>query len=410
MTGVQTCALPIWLDEGFPTVGAIGVAETQGKSSLVIARLDGVILASTPSQSPFLGGAKLDDLCTEEERGLLRVARGGIFLARRSEGRILAAGLLKRGDEVLALGFIRTGAHYTLRNALLGSGSNLFYSALLTACGGALVGTAFGLATARAVHRRLLGIALAAEHWATGDLKWSAPEVPADEFGLLGARLNGMVADLEQVMRLRRQVAALEERQKITRNLHDTVKQQAFATSLMVVSAQERIDAGDVVGGQDALREAEILSRRMQEDLRTILSDLRTARMSPLPEALKRLAEEWRRQAGVTLKLDLAPEAEGLPHTIGEEIVCIVQEALANVARHSGASRVEVALSLSEGGWCLCIKDNGRGIAAGRGSGEGLGLQTMRERGDALPKGRFAISEAPGGGTCVSVTFREAQQ
>jgi signal transduction histidine kinase len=81
-----------------------------------------------------------------------------------------------------------------------------------------------------------------------------------------------------------------------------------------------------------------------------------------------------------------------------------VDEALANVLRHSGASRVEIALRDEHGELRLSIADDGRGGA--RESGAGMGLVNMRTRAGQLPGGRFEVGSRADGGTEVSVCWR----
>jgi len=107
-----------------------------------------------------------------------------------------------------------------------------------------------------------------------------------------------------------------------------------------------------------------------------------------------------RAQLAETLETRLAPDIE-------VAVYRIVQEALSNVARHSGATACTVSLNSGRGVLRLVIEDNGRGIgpvATRLTSGRGLGLIGMRERAQALG-GTFTIRERDGGGTIVAVTL-----
>lgn len=398
------------LDEEYPGARLMRGYEPPGNTYIVITRPDGSVLAATPDREPFPPSEKLDASCTPEERLLLEGARRGVKSARRIGGRVIGAAPIHREGAVVALAFVRSGKYYTLQNAVRGSVASLLTNAVVTAIGGIIVGGLFGYMTARSWNRRLQRIAAAAEQWAAGDLKAAAPEKPADEFGMLGRRLNRMAAELEQVISLRRRVAVLEERQRITRDLHDTVKQQAFATSMLLGSAQARLENGDAAGVRAALDQAGDLAHRMQEELRSILKEYRAAIALPLPETLKRLTADWEQQAGISIRLAVAPASAELTPAISEAISHIVQEALANACRHSGASEVDVTLVRDAEGWRLSVSDNGKGFDIGSGRGAGLGLNTMRERAEELPRGRFAIHSAPGDGTRVDVRFQEARK
>lgn len=398
------------LDEEYPGARQMHGYEPPGKTYIVIARPDGSILAATPDMEPFPPPVKLDSFCTSEEQSLVEGARKGIKSARRTGSRIVAAAPIHREGAIVALAFVRTGKHYTLANALRGSVASLLTNGVITSIGGIVVGGLFGYGTSRSWNRRLQKIAVAAEQWASGELQATAPETPADEFGMLGRRLNRMAAELEQVISLRRQVAVLEERQRITRDLHDTVKQQAFAASMLIGSAQARLENGDTAGVRSALEQAGDLAHRMQEELRSILKEYRAAISLPLPETLKRLTSDWEMQAGISIRLAAKPASADLTPAISEAISHIVQEALANACRHSGASEVTVTLEREAEDWHLCIADNGNGFDLGSGRGAGIGLNTMRERAEDLPHGRFEIHSAPGGGTRIDIIFQEARK
>src|SRR5690606_12737650 len=92
-----------------------------------------------------------------------------------------------------------------------------------------------------------------------------------------------------------------------------------------------------------------------------------------------------------------------LPAPTEDALLCIVDEALSNILRHSGASHVEIELRRETERVGLLIADNGRGVAEG--APAGMGLRNMRERAQALPAGRFTLETVPDGGTRVAISF-----
>jgi len=96
-----------------------------------------------------------------------------------------------------------------------------------------------------------------------------------------------------------------------------------------------------------------------------------------------------------------------LPAAHEESLLRILDEALSNVLRHSGAQRVELRLRREADRVRLSIADNGRGSADE--TGPGMGLRNMRERAQALPAGRFEFDALPGRGTRVTVSFLAAE-
>jgi signal transduction histidine kinase len=262
----------------------------------------------------------------------------------------------------------------------------------------------FGLASsiflAWWVTRRLNRVARAATAWSRGDFSDRIADRSRDELGGLSSLLDRMALDLRGLMRSRAQLATLAERQRLARDLHDTVKQKAFALNLQLATARRVIGEAQ---GSDRLEQAQRLTQQIQQELAQILDELRASDTElPLNERVRQRAIEWSHTSGLTpaFALDDVPP---LPAPQEESLLRIVDEALSNVLRHAGATRIELALRREADRVRLTITDNGRGIAADHVSGMGLG--NMRERAQTLPGGRFEL-DAPGGkGTRVAVSF-----
>lgn len=262
----------------------------------------------------------------------------------------------------------------------------------------------FGLASsiflAWWVTRRLNRVARAATAWSRGDFSDRIADRSRDELGGLSSLLDRMALDLRGLMRSRAQLATLAERQRLARDLHDTVKQKAFALNLQLATARRVIGEAH---GAERLDQAQRLTQQIQQELAQILDELRASDAElPLIERLRQRAIEWSHTSGLapTFALDDLPP---LPAAQEESVLRIVDEALANVLRHAGATRIKIALRREADRVRLTITDNGRGIAADHVSGMGLG--NMRERAETLPGGRFEL-DAPGGrGTRVAVSF-----
>ena len=262
----------------------------------------------------------------------------------------------------------------------------------------------FGLASsiflAWWVTRRLNRVARAATAWSRGDFSDRIADRSRDELGGLSSLLDRMALDLRGLMRSRAQLATLAERQRLARDLHDTVKQKAFALNLQLATARRVIGEAQ---GAERLEQAQRLTQQIQQELAQILDELRASDGElPLIERLRQRAIEWSHTSGLmpAFALDDLPP---LPGQQEESLLRIVDEALANILRHAGATRVEIALRREADRVRLVIADNGRGIAADRVSGMGLG--NMRERAESLPGGRFELDSSDGKGTRVAVSF-----
>lgn len=380
-----------------------------GVTTVVADARTGSILASTGDVNAFPPGEPLAARLSPAERGLLARCPGDEACAERVGERMVAVGTLVRADgQVVAFGIIRSEPLYSapvLGRIVLSTVLNTF---LVAGVGAGIVGGCLSLVTARSVTRRLSTISQAADSWAAGDLTATAPESPADEFGLLALRLNRMARDLDQVMTLRNAVAVLEERQRITRDLHDTVKQHAFAAAMVIGSARRLLDAGEAEGAGRALDEAAVIAAQMQTDLSGILHQMRGDNApGSLTDRLRHITDAWRQRSGMAVRLEApCPADADLPGAVAEQAARIAEEAVANAVKHGGARTVTVSLTREGDRFRLAVHDDGAGFDTRRTAGNGLGLHTMRERASLLPGGTLEITSAPGAGTSVALSWR----
>jgi len=263
----------------------------------------------------------------------------------------------------------------------------------------------FGIASsiflATWVTRRLNRVARAATAWSRGDFSDRIDDRSRDELGRLSGLLDDMALELKALMRSRAQLATVAERQRLARDLHDTVKQQAFALNLQLAALRRQLVADPVVA--ERVGQAERLSQQMQKELAQILDELRASDTAlPFSERLRARALEWSQVSGIALDLDLG-DLPGIAAADQETLLRIADEALANVLRHSGATRVGLALSRAAGAMALDITDNGRGATDQ--AQPGMGLANMRERAESLPQGRFVLDSRIGEGTRISIRF-----
>jgi len=198
-----------------------------------------------------------------------------------------------------------------------------------------------------------------------------------------------------------RELSIVEERNRLARELHDSVTQQLFGVVLAAESAGELIARGDAAGEQ--LERLQALARGAMEELRSVVFELRPASLEAegLAHVLRKHVEVLRRVTGREIELRIAS-----PPVLGAaaagQVFRIAQEALQNALRHADADRIEVRLSDGGGRLALSVTDDGRGFdAAAPGlRGRRLGLTSMEERAAELG-GRLAIDSRPGAGTTV---------
>jgi GAF domain-containing protein/anti-sigma regulatory factor (Ser/Thr protein kinase) len=198
------------------------------------------------------------------------------------------------------------------------------------------------------------------------------------------------------------QVATLEERNRLARELHDSVKQQALAASFQLGTAITLFD-GDSQTAKKHLLMADNLVDAIRKELTDLILELRPQmdERKDVAETLNDYAVEWAHQSGIEVHVDVQ-ESTRLALEVKQALFRILQESLANVARHSSAECVDVVLRVDDD-IQLIIKDDGQGFDARR-EHSGMGLQSMKERAESLD-GTFTVESEPGEGTRVSVTL-----
>jgi NarL family two-component system sensor histidine kinase LiaS len=259
-----------------------------------------------------------------------------------------------------------------------------------------IVGTVAGLLASRGITRRLRRLALAAHAWSRGEFQVAVRDRSRDELGQLARDLNSMAEQLQALFSTRQELATVEERQRLARDLHDSVKQDVFATALLVGAARTLVPA-DQEQAQAYLAEAEGLAEQARRELTTLIHELRPVALEGkgLATALQEYARRWSVRTGIVSDLQVAGEC-AVPIEAATALFRVAQEALANVARHSGADHVDVWLTCNDEVAYLQIRDNGKGFDTTQSAGMGVGLVSMRERIEAH-QGTIEINSSPSG-------------
>lgn len=209
--------------------------------------------------------------------------------------------------------------------------------------------------------------------------------------------------------------AAREERRRLARDLHDSIKQQLFSVKMSAAAAEARWD-GDPAGARTALADIRRSAQAAMVEMQALLKQLRpeTVVTEGLVEALREQAEAlgYRTGAAVHFELGELPGEERLPPRVREQLFRIAQEALSNIARHARPQHVHVWLGTTEvpeGSFLvLRIRDDGQGFDPAAET-SGMGLHNIRERVESL-LGRLVLESSPGNGTelRIYVALQEA--
>jgi two-component system, NarL family, sensor histidine kinase LiaS len=429
--GAQLRAMVVDLGGEVPgqAYGAIPTAapdELNFKSQLAVAALLGsdgrVITTTVPGVYP--SGVLLVDYEPAAARAVIVAATQGVSdsvrLAAWNEPAhepLVAAPILSRDGRVLGALYMRftalpsTGIILSSLPTLLAT----FIVPWLAMSGG--IGLLYAWVASRGFSRRLKRLTAASAALASGDLAWRVEDRSADEIGQLARQFNTMAEQLAEHMRALRlladqnarlaeqaaQLATIEERNRLARDLHDSVSQELFSLTMLAAAARRVIERDPALAAAQ-LDEIEAMARQSLQEARGLIFALRPAMLDGrgLGPALRSLAAAVRERQGLEIDLSISSE-HGLPLEQEQALFRIVQEGLANVARHSGVRAAQVVLRYEDAQTCLTIRDQGCGFdqAAPR-NARSIGLDSMVERTSALG-GALAIESAPGQGTTVRV-------
>lgn len=191
---------------------------------------------------------------------------------------------------------------------------------------------------------------------------------------------------------------ALEERSRVSRDLHDTLAQSL--SGLLMVASAARDRAADPSVEADLELIEEIAAGALTE-ARTVVAELAPlSSTGDAAESVRRVVERVRRESGMEIEADLTPTP--LSRDLELVLVRCTQEALANVRKHAQASRCEVRLGHEGGEVQLTVTDDG--VGPGEASEAGFGLAGMRDR-VALAGGSMTFGHAHGGGSALRVNL-----
>ena len=372
---------------------------------------NGRVLACAPGV-PFAVGRPLTDQLTPEDAALVRTVavtsslRGG----RDPDGNVVGAAPIRDGAG-RRVGLVTVLLNRTITPDQLAetTAAVVLVTVPLVLLLGGLTGAVFGVVATRPLTRRLRTMTVAADAWGAGDFSAVLKERGGDEVGELARHLSAMAGQMRRHVRAQQRLATLEERNRLARDLHDTVKQQAFAAA-MHLGAARTVLAEDGGPAGVFVAQAERLTNKVQEDLAALIHELRPTAGDAaeradgttrgLPALLREEVLDWSQSSGIPADVRAEGEMDAPPE-VGLALLRVTQEALANVARHSRASRVRVELARrGDGTVGLTVADDGIGfdpVFAPR----GMGLSSMRDRALSLPGGQFALETSPGEGVTV---------
>jgi len=232
-------------------------------------------------------------------------------------------------------------------------------------------------------------------------------------------RAQKLAAELEQANRQLSDYAAQiedltlsSERQRMARELHDTLAQGLAGLILQLEAVDTHLAGGRTDRAQTIVQQAMERARGTLRDARRVIDDLRSGRPASEDVARELTAEARRLETSLGIpcmvQLDLPEE---LPREVGEALRRVVSEGLTNIARHAGAAHAWVQVSSADGRLCVEVRDDGRGFDPAAVAAGHYGLLGLQERARLLG-GECRVQSAPGQGTllrwCIPVATEAA--
>jgi signal transduction histidine kinase len=276
-------------------------------------------------------------------------------------------------------------------------------SVLIFLLAAGVIGTIFGAMTASGMVTRLERVSQVTDAWSQGDFSEFIKDSVGDEISQMTERLNQMAKQLQQFLKRSQAIAVSEERNRLARDLHDSAKQEALAASFHLGTALTLFER-DPQSAKSHLVEADNLVDSVRGELTDLIHELRPPAMNGarFDETINEYIIEWAHQTGIEANLKVDGFID-LPLEIKQAIYRIMQEALANVTRHSSANRVDITMSFNKNLVVFCISDDGVGFDIQL-QYTGMGIDSMRERVESL-EGDLSIESKPDQGTKVCVTI-----
>ena len=220
----------------------------------------------------------------------------------------------------------------------------------------------------------------------------------------------GVAVENAQLYEQAQQAAVMEERQRLARELHDSVTQSLHGSTLMAEAAVRIAATGDLERTRGYLTRLGEISQQALKEMRLLVYELRPLALADvtLVEALQQRLDAVERRAGIEVRLE-ADEALDLPDTTEETLYRIAQEALNNALQHASPTSVVVSIHVTgeppEQQVVLEVSDDGAGFDVNAlGDQGGIGMASMKERAEKLG-GNLVVHSSPGEGTQVKATL-----
>jgi signal transduction histidine kinase len=228
-----------------------------------------------------------------------------------------------------------------------------------------------------------------------------------DELNETNRRLEAALAENTglhaQLLTQAREAGALDERQRMAGEIHDTLAQGLIGIVTQLEAAEQARHSPDE--WQRHFELARTLARESLTEARRSVQALRPEQLDavPLPDAVAGLAHSWSLRSGVSVQVETTGECRPVPSDVEAALFRVAQEALTNVAKHAKASKAWITLSYLDDVLLLDIGDDGVGFDPATASPDGYGIDGMRRRLRGVD-GTLEVETAPGEGTAINAS------
>lgn len=378
------------------------VTFTSGETALVI-DLDGTIIASSHVDVFPLNKSVLDGSVQGVSVETIRAKSLNISSENLGQYHTGQAPILNRRNQLIGWFYYKAEADdviFLIQNIA----KTLVLPVLFTIILSLFISGVMGLLFARSFTNQIHAIQIASKDFAAGRLEKRIPLKGNDEFTELSMQFNHMADQIQKQLRDLRgladknaQLAALEERNHLARELHDAVKQELFGLNLMLGSIKATAKSNPQAA-TERINQSIIQVQNIQNELDHIIKALHPASLQSLGlvPALQALSSR------MVIPLNFQVNSgRDLPLRIEKGIYRIAQEALQNIIKHADATKVDMNLTFTNDEVTLIISDNGKGFdETAPVRADALGLNSMRARAQAL-QAVLTIESQAGKGTIL---------
>jgi len=381
------------------------VPYSQEKSRLVVSDPQGWILAADGGMEFPSGENLLDYLDQSESENLREIIQGTTtsLVYSTDSGQYASFSFpVYRAGQMRAIIFMRIVAP-TLEEEFLAAFEGFLPDLPVFLFTSIVVGFVFGSLLASSFTSRIKNLIEFTSRWGRGDFSRIDNIREGDEIGELSLAMNQMVARLAELIESEKQLAVLEERNRFARDLHDSVKQQIFSIS-MNLGAIKTFMRTNPKKAADQLEITADIVKQARNELSALIYTLMPAQLEQqvLEMALQEYIHVWEKNSGISVVYRTQGRKKELAQETEQSIFRIIQEALANIARHSKATATSVMLEYATEFLKLQVSDNGIGYDPDTVK-KGLGLRSMSER--VAENGGEMEVDSSRSGTTITLKF-----